>query len=256
MAREHYYYKALRKTIIQFLDIFNDVRIARYASDGATIRNYLTVPLKFAPKQKVWHWVHQRKNDEVLPIMSATLQSCEYAVDRQTNLHREITKTITISGGEITRFVNPVPYNFTFQLNIWSLYMIDIDQIIEQVLPFFKPHAFTRLNISELGATVDVKVVFQSCAPDFTFEMPDEERRVLLWNMDFQVQGYLFTPKEDTGMVEEVIASLYTDPDQFDRRNTTTTFTSAASGGEIVWVKGLGYDADAEKLYNYEVFGT
>lgn len=256
MARTHYYYKALRKTIIQFLDIFNDIRIARYETDGATIRKYLTVPLKFAPKQKVYHWLTSRKDDEVLPIMSAQLQSCEFAVDRQTNLHREITKTITTSAAEVTRFVNPVPYNYGFQLNVWSLYMVDVDQILEQALPYFKPHAFTRLSIPELEATVDIKVVFQGCTPDFNFEMADEDRRILLWNIDFQVQGYLFTPKVTTGAVEQVIAPIMVDDGQFDSRDTTSSFTSAASGGEIVWVKGLGYDEDAGLLYNYEVFGT
>ena len=96
--KTYYYYQSLRKTIIQFLDIFNDIRIARYESDGATVRGYLTVPLKFAPKTKAWYWINERKYDEILPIMSATMQSCEFATDRVVNKDMKIIKTIVELG--------------------------------------------------------------------------------------------------------------------------------------------------------------
>lgn len=255
--KTYYYYKSLRKQIIQFLDIFNDIRIARYESDGSTIRSYLTIPLKLAPKQKVWYWIHERKDDEVLPIMSAMMQTCDYAADRQVNKSAQVVKTTTVSQKTVSRFLNPVPYNFGFQLSIWALYMVDIDQILEQILPYFNPYTMTKINIPELDATMDIKVVFQSCAPDNTFEMPDEERRKLLWNLDFQVQGYLFQPVTDSGIVQEIITNLYLDADRFNARSTETLFTTGApvSGAvETLWQKGEDYDAEGEILYQYEIF--
>lgn len=255
--KSYYYYKSLRKTIIQFLDIFNDIRIARYANDGTTIRSYLKVPLKLAPKQKVWYWIHERKDDEVLPIMSAMMQTCDFATERQVNKSAKIIKTSTLDEGTVSRFLNPVPYNFGFQLSVWALYMIDIDQILEQILPYFAPYTMTKLNIPELDATLDIKVIFQSCTPDMTFEMPDEERRKLLWNLDFMVQGYLFQPLTDSGLVEEIITNFYINEDEFNARSTETLFTTGApvSGAdETMWLKALGYDDEAELLYQYEIF--
>jgi hypothetical protein len=241
--------------IIQFLDIFNEIRIARYESDGATVRGYLKVPLKFAPKAKTWYWIHERKYDEILPIMSATMQSCEFAADRVVNKDAKIIKTT--GGSSVSRFLNPVPYNFGFQLSIWALFMVDIDQILEQILPFFEPQAFTQINIPELDATVDVKVVFQSCTPDVNFEMDDVSRRVLLWNLDFAVQGYIFRPITDSGIAEEIIINYYTDDEAFDNRSSLSVLTlgePVSGASETQYLSGGGYDVDGELLYDYEVF--
>lgn len=255
--KTYYYYKSLRKTIIQFLDIFNDIRIARYAADGSTVRSYLKVPLKLAPKQKTWYWINERKDDEVLPIMSVMMTSVEFAADRQVNKSRQIVKTTSVDQQTVSRFLNPTPYNFGFQLTVWALYMVDIDQILEQILPYFNPYTMTKINIPELDATMDIKVIFSSCSPDVTFEMPDEERRKLLWNLDFQVQGYLFQPVSDSGIVEEIITNFYLKDDNFNARSTETLFTtgSPVSGAtETMWQLALGYDDDANVLLQYEIF--
>ena len=43
MANQHYFYNAMRKTIIQFLDIFNDIVIARYNQDTGAVIKYVKV---------------------------------------------------------------------------------------------------------------------------------------------------------------------------------------------------------------------
>ena len=240
-----------------FLDAFNDIRVARYEADGATVRRYLTVPLKLGLKQKTWYWINQRKDDEVLPMMSARLQACEFAQERVVNKGAKIIQTSSIPDGTVSRFLNPIPYNFTIQLSVWALYMIDVDQILEQILPFFEPFAMTQITIPELDATMDVKIVFQSCSPDVTFEMPDEERRVLIWNLDFMVQGYLFRPVTDSALIHEIILNFYTDPDTFNARSTETLFTTGApvsGASETMWLSGMGYDETGAILHTYEVW--
>jgi len=135
--------------------------------------------------------------------------------------------------------------------------MVDIDQILEQILPFFEPQAFTQINIPELDATVDVKVVFQSCTPDVTFEMSDPDRRMLLWNLDFVVQGYIFRPITDSGIAEEIILNFYTDEDAFDNRSTLSVLTlgePVSGASETMYLSGGGYDDDGAVLFDYEVF--
>jgi hypothetical protein len=115
----------------------------------------------------------------------------------------------------------------------------------------------TQITIPELDATMDVKIVFQSCTPDVTFEMPDEERRVLLWNLDFMVQGYLFRPVTDSSIIREIILNFYTDPNAFNARSTETLFTTGAalSGAtETMWLSGMGYDETGAILHTYEVW--
>jgi hypothetical protein len=49
--RNFFYFGTIRKTIIQFLDIFKDLKIAKYDENGDIIK-YVEVPVKFMPKQK------------------------------------------------------------------------------------------------------------------------------------------------------------------------------------------------------------
>ena len=265
--KTYYYYQGLRKTIVQFLDIFNDINVIRYNSDGTTFRKYIKVPLKFWGKEKTWHWIHQRKDDEMLPMMSTGMTGIEFAQDRMANkLHNIVTSTTPVDSN-LQSFLNPVPYNLNFTLNIWTLHMSDADQIIEQILPYFAPHVMMRIYIPELDGTFEAKVVFQSCSPDITTDMPDEERRVIMWNMDFLVQTYLFKPVQDVDIIKKIITKLYASEDGWAYRglytdgSTETTFTSGASGAEaaamyIESVPSAGeyYDEDGDPYYVYRLF--
>lgn len=227
MARQYYYYRSIRRTIIQFLDIFRNVQIERLDSSG-TVTGYKKIPLIFGTKEKIWFWLHQKKNEEMLPSISVILSSLDYAPERQVNKIRSIVKSVSISDGELQRFLNPVPYNFTFTMSIWSLHMVDVDQILEQILPFFTPTIFIRVNIPELDASLDLKVVFLSCIPDVTNEFTDEEIRVVKWNLDFVVQGYLFQPVKTTAIIKKVIQKIYMDKQSWGHRFTESAFTSGA----------------------------
>ncbi|MBU0847684.1 tail sheath stabilizer and completion protein [Patescibacteria group bacterium] len=274
MGRQYYYYQSIRKTIIQFLNLFRNIQIERLNAEG-TVTGYKKVPLKFGIKEKVWYWLHQKRNDEMLPIISVILNTVEYASDRQTNKMRSVVKSTSHSAGELNKFLNPVPYNFGFTMSIWSLYMVDVDQILEQILPYFTPMVFIRINIPELDATLDLKAIFQSCAPDVSMEMADEDVRVIKWNLDFMVQGYLFQPLKTTGIITKVIQKIYGNEHSWGSRFTETVFTSGG-GQEMValytkaiapyfdeddWIANTSYDiGDLAKPttangYLYEVVG-
>ena len=252
MAKTYYYYKALRKTIIQFLDLFNDIQIARYNIDGSFLK-HATVPLKYGPKEKIWYWLHERKDDEMLPVMAVTLQGVNYDAQRMTNKNRYIIETTSASAGAIQRYLNPSPYNLEFQLGVWSLYMNDIDQILEQILPWFQPYAYIRVYIPELFSSWQSKVIFSSVSPDFEFEYSDELHRVLKYTLDFTVQTYLFKPIESKGLVKKIFMNYYTNESGFATRSLTSTFTSGASGESQRFTGVEPWDID-NPMMEYEVF--
>jgi len=141
---------------------------------------------------------------------------------------RNVIKSKRISSGDIERFINPVPYNISFSLSIWSLHMVDVDQILEQILPFFTPNIFTKINIPELDATLDIKIVFLACTPDVVTEMDDADIRVLKWNIDFVVHAYLFQPLGTVPIIKKVIEKIYTNDEAWSHRFTESAFTSGA----------------------------
>jgi len=259
MARQYYYYKALRKTITQFLDIFNNIKIARYDADG-NFKRYVEVPLKFSPKEKVWFWLNERKDDEMLPIMSVSLTGVEYALERATNKNFNVNITCpeeVAATGSVSRYLAPSPFDISFQLNIWTLYLTDVDQILEQILPWFQPHIMIRIRLDEINTTFDAKVVFRSVSPEHEAEYSDEGRRVLKYVLDFSVQTLLFKPAELSGVVGKIITNYYLTEETFrsalQRADTDSTFTSGASG-ETAVITASGYTADDNIIYRYEIF--
>ena len=282
MAVDYYYYKVLRKTIVQFLDRFNNIQIARYNAQGV-FDKYVEVPIKFSPKEKFWFWLNERKDDEMLPIMSSSLTGIAFAAERATNRKQGVvTSALDGINNNVNRFLNPTPYDINFQIQIWAEYMTDIDQILEQILPWFQPHIFARITIPEIGGSFDMKIIFESASPEFEAEYTDEARRVLRYVLDFRVQTYLFKPLETSGVIGEIFINYYTSKKAFQRAreagdiaNLSTRILEAADDqritedGEIrvtdypygpsgttqrlVGVSAWGPD-DSYKIYDYEVY--
>ena len=282
MAVNYYYYKVLRKTIIQFLDRFNNIQIARYNSNGSFLK-YVEVPIKFSPKEKFWFWLNERHDDEMLPIMSSSLTGIQFAAERATNRQQSIVTTcIAADSTNVNRFLNPTPYDLTFQIQIWAEYMTDIDQILEQILPWFQPHIFARINIPEIGGSFDMKIIFDSASPEFEAEYTDDARRVLRYVLDFRVQTYLFKPIETSGVIGEIFINYYTNAQAFRRgieaggiaevsnritesteedriteegelRVTDYPYAPSGETTRLIGVSAWGTD-DSYKIYDYEVY--
>jgi hypothetical protein len=250
--KDYFFFNVFRKTLIQFLDAFNDIKIARYTPDGQAIEKYVEVPIKLSVKEKVWYWLSQRKDDEMLPMISAWISSIDWASERAVNDKFEICKGANTETGEYQKFLHPIPYNLTVTMNIWTLHMVDIDQIMEQILPFFAPHIFIRVYLKELGIDFDVKVLFRSATPELSHEMGDEEYRVINYTLDFELQTWFFKPVESSKLIGKIFTSMFTEPEQFINYvgDSTSTFTSGASGGTIIDLRGKIEDGDLIVKYN------
>ena len=279
-----FYYNVMRKTIVQFLDIFNDIKIGRYDTETGQLLSFIKIPLKFAPKSKNWYWQEkidangQRIRDKVLPIIGVYLVDTE--IDRgrivnklhssATNFHERIGNRRYIK----ERFVNPIPYNFTFQVQILAEYMVDIIQITEQILPYFTPNLNIQIQIPELDIDgkiieeLDLKVIYNGSNKDDPVSMAPDELRYLRWNLDFTVEGYLFQPKFDYPIIREtytefIIGSLQEsnnicDTPVIPSGSCVTLNTIGLSAEKFPLnvtneeVSGSLYDSDLKLLYNYE----
>jgi hypothetical protein len=283
-----YYYQVMRKTIVQFLDLFNDIKIGRYDTETGQLLSFIKVPLKFAPKSKNWYWTEKidssgnRIRDKVLPVMAANLIDIEIAADRKVNKHYSSrTSSHSTSGNRrlmAERFINPVPYNYTFQLQIISEYMVDITQIMEQLLPYFDPYLFIQISIPELNIDgnmteiLNLKVLYNGSNKDESLTMSPDENRHIQWNIDFTVEGYLFQPKYDFPVIKTIYEEMIigsqkqphsiceTAPTPSGSQTTLTTDGLSASHFPLdvtsEELSGSIYDDDIKTIYNFEIQET
>jgi hypothetical protein len=137
--KQFFYLRALRRTIIQFLNIFSNIKVAKYDTNG-NISKYVNVPVKLAGKDKTYIWLRDQKQDKITPIIAAQMTSITYAEERAVGKHEYINTSL--SDNTLTRYLNPVPYELDFSIGVLGQYWVELDQILEQILAYFNPYVF------------------------------------------------------------------------------------------------------------------
>lgn len=189
----------IRDFVISFGTLFNNIKINRRASSGESAST-IAVPLVYSPRSKYLSRIEEDLNLDkpvaiTLPKMSFEMIGMTYSTERKLNtmhrLHR--SNPITTSNSSITSSYSPVPYDFQFQLSLYVANIEDGTHIVEQILPYFTPEFTISLkSATDLGVNLDLPIILNSVVTDDSYEGGFDERRVIVWTMDFTLKGNLF----------------------------------------------------------------
>ena len=201
MLGTYFYHQILRKTVVAFGTVFNDIRI-RHKSSTSQPGGELRVPLAYGPMQKFLARLEQqpelnRAVQITLPRMSFEMTNISYDPTRKSG----ITQTFKASDGTNLRKVfMPVPYNIGFELNILVKMNDDALQIVEQILPFFQPSFNLTVDlVKAIGEKRDIPMVLESVTFDDNYDSGYEQKRVITHTLGFTAKTYLFGPVSDSG---------------------------------------------------------
>jgi hypothetical protein len=89
-----------------------------------------------------------------------------------------------------------VPYVLNLELSIWTKYMDDMAQILENILPFFNPEAYVSFVERGIGTERKAKVTLDSINPNFVTELDNTSRRVLQMQLAFSMEMNFYRPEE------------------------------------------------------------
>ena len=193
---EYFYNEILRKTIISFGTLFNNISI-KHTNSSDDVVSVIKVPFAYGPTQKFLARLNQspdlnKSTAITLPRMSFEMQGMIYDVSRKQNTN---TKNFTNTTSGVAAQYNPVPYNFDFSLSIYVRNTEDGTQILEQILPFFTPDfTVTMKMIPEMDLNMDIPIELISVTSSDTYEGDMDSRRIQTYQLDFTVKGYLFGP--------------------------------------------------------------
>ena len=218
MLGTYYYHEIVRKTIIAFGTLFNDIHIRHQDGAGNDI-NDLKVPLAYGPSQKFLARLQQQPDlnkpvQITMPRMSFEMTSIQYDSTRKSSLVQTF-KTCS-DGTKAKKVFMPVPYNIGFELNILSKLNDDSLQILEQILPYFQPHFNLTVDLVEsIGEKRDIPIVLESVNFQDDHEGNFDTRRALIHTLRFTAKTYLFGPIADTsdGLIRKVQVDMYTSTD-------------------------------------------
>ena len=216
MLGTYYYHEIIRKTIIAFGTLFNQIEIKHKDASG-NINSVISVPLAYGPAQKFLARLEQQANLDkpvqiTLPRMSFEMTSIEYDASRKTG----ITQTFRAVDGndKMKKVFMPVPYNIGFELSIFCKLNDDALQVVEQILPYFQPSFNLTIDLVEsIGEKRDIPVVLNSVAMQDDYEGDFSTRRALIYTLQFTAKTYLFGPVADNpeGLIRKVIVDMYAD---------------------------------------------
>jgi len=222
MLGTYYYHEIIRKTIISFGTLFNQIHIRHKDEDGNNI-SQIRVPLAYAPIQKFLARIQQQPelNKPVqitLPRMSFEMVSIQYDATRKAG----VTQTFkACDNGNIKKVFMPVPYNIGFELSILSKLNDDALQIIEQILPYFQPAFNITVDlIDAIGEKRDIPVTLDSINFQDDYEGDFSTRRALIYTLRFTAKTYLFGPIADStdGLIKKVQVDIYGTTDRTTAR--------------------------------------
>jgi hypothetical protein len=203
-----FYFSLIRKYIILFGTLFNNIHISRTDKDG-NVTMIERVPITYGPKDKMLARVIQDPNIDrptaiyPLPMMAFEMTSFDYDGARKLQTINRIAVVNPDDKSKNKYQYNPVPYNIGFRLSILVKNAEDGNKIVEQILPYFTPDWTTTAHlIPEMNVTMDIPVILNNVSLEDVYDGQFENRRSLVWNLDFTLKGYIYGPVKSTKIIK------------------------------------------------------
>ena len=264
MFGEHFYHKKIRNTVIAFGTIFNNINIKRLDSSGNPLQN-IRVPLSYSPKEKFLARLDAQSDltgDDskvaiTLPRMSFEITGYNYDSSRKLNKNQKMAKVKTSGDTEKlnTQYV-PVPYDISFQLNVFTATQDDGLQILEQILPYFQPdYTVTMIqDATYMDTKRDIPFILGNVSYDDSYTGTLTSLRRIIYTLSFTAKTYLYGPISTSAIIKKVSADMYTNtqdknPFRSERVTVEPNPTSADRDDSYTYTTTLEFFDDAK---NYD----
>jgi hypothetical protein len=216
LNRDHFYHQTIRRAIIAFGTVFNNIQIRRTDSNGNAVQS-LKVPLAYGPKQKFLARLYDNPDPDTnplqmtLPRMGFEMTNILYDSQRKSNTLQQ-KKVVGEDGNTALYQYASVPYTMDLSLHVFAKNQDDALQVVEQIIPFFTP----ALNLSvkavpEMGIVDDFPVILQDISFEDDYEGDYATRRSIIYTLNFQIKLNFYGPISDRGMIKSVEINSYLD---------------------------------------------
>ena len=235
MLGTQFYHESIRKIIVSFGTMFNEINLVRKDSSGS-ITQSMKVPLAYGPKEKFLARLRQDADLSktvaiTLPRLGFEIKNLSYDPTRKLNRVQKFKKVKGAKASQLDTQYMPVPYNLELELYIMAKQSDDALQIVEQILPYFQPdYTLTINDMTDMGIKRDVPVVLGGISYEDNYEGDFTARRALIYTLSFTAKFYLYGPVTSTKVIKTVQVDQYTDmPDTSPKREQRYTVTPKPS---------------------------
>ena len=219
MLGKYYYHEIIKRTIVAFGTLFNNIHIKHQDSAGADV-SLIKVPIAYGPIQKFLARLEEKPDLRnrvaiTLPRMAFEMTDIQYDASRKVSTVQKFQATKP--NGDPVQVYMPAPYNIGIQLSIITKYQDDMLQILEQILPYFQPQFNLTVNlVNSIGEKRDIPVTLNNITMQDDYEGDYSTRRSLIYTLNFTAKTALFGPISEgtSSIIKKVQVDYYTDTDR------------------------------------------
>lgn len=184
----------------------NDCVITRFNETREPV-DRIAVNYIYGPKDRVYFDLINKEKNITLPVVSCSLGGIRRSTERVKNKQN----TNYFVGGS---YVTPVPVDVTVNMNIWTRYQSDMDQIIQNFAVYFDPYIYiswhTPIEFGLSGQEIRSQAVWSG---DVSLDYPAERTQTDIVkyqaSTSFTIHGWLFKDNSTSGAPIYVINSDY-----------------------------------------------
>lgn len=212
------YKSAIRLVTVVFGSLFNDIYVRKYNSDGTVSDEKRKVTIIFSDKSQYATWIENKmrrpdtgtKVGIRMPRLSYELTG--FAPDPQ----RQLNPYLYNSGAPVDaespyayRAESPAAYEFNYTLTLWASDMDTSLQVLESILPYFKPEVSVKVKEQTvLPILNDIQVKFNGISKQDNYTDGFEENRFIQWDMEFTVYSNIWAPSSKGNIITQVEVDL------------------------------------------------
>ena len=218
MFGDPFYHSTLRKTVIGFGSLFDNLYVVR-TQDNNPVR--IKVPIQHSTKEKFIQRYKDTLNREnkdsivlqtILPRLGFEMGEIAYDASRKKPTINKRVVEQTVSGNSVYNInYTEVPYNVNFNLTAYVRYIDDGLQLAEQILPYFTPDftiAIKQEVLGETGERMNVPIILNSVTQNVEYEgAMDLNPRIIMWEYSFTAKINLFSNITDSSIIKTVSAN-------------------------------------------------
>jgi len=259
MLGTQFYHESIRKVIVSFGTMFNNINLIRKDNSG-NISQSMKVPLAYGPREKFLVRLNEdadltKQVAITLPRIGFEIQNLEYDSARKLNRVQRFKKVKGAQAKQLDAQYMPVPYNLSIELYVMAKQSDDALQIVEQILPYFQPDYTLTINDNvSMDSKRDVPIVLNSISYEDNYQGDFTTRRALIYTLSFTAKFYLYGPVTSSKVIKTVQVDQYTDsevnsPKREQRLTVTPNPTSADADDDFGFNETTSFFEDA-KEYN------
>ena len=211
-----FYNALIRKYVVAFGNLFNNITMVRYRQDRTTEVDRMIVPLSFGPKEKFISKIEQdpdlnRNTQTILPRMSFEIVGYAYDPMRKQETNLKYRSTIPgTSNRARSRYIG-TPYDINFELSILVRNIEDGNQIVEQILPYFSPeYTMSLALLSDFPDDIrSIPVTLNAVNQSIDYEGDYESTRMIIWTLSFTMKAWMFGSTSTQNVITTAITNIY-----------------------------------------------